>query len=178
MVRGTVPRGSLDHLRRQILLRLERSGATQTELAAAVGHTGSWLSMILRGQRGIQLPEIDRIAAFLEVSPSALFEDPDLDPSLLIGAEQNDAASKNRGTTTAEGAARLHQQRDIIARQLQTIDQYARSIDYALSLIEPAVRALERLATVQPARAKDRRAAPRRGADRSKRARSRAGGGR
>jgi transcriptional regulator with XRE-family HTH domain len=176
MVRGTVPRGSLDHLRRQILLRLERSGATQTELAAAVGHTGSWLSMILRGQRGIQLPEIDRIAAFLEVSPSALFEDPDLDPSLLIGAEKNDAASKNRGTT--EGAARLQQQREIIARQIQTIDQYARSIDYALSLIEPAVRALERLATVQPARATDRRAAPRRGADRSKRARSRAGGGR
>jgi transcriptional regulator with XRE-family HTH domain len=169
-------RGTLDHLRRQILRRLKQSGATQGELAKAVGHSGGWLSMILRGQREIKFAEIDRIAAFLEVSPSALFEDPDLDSSVLQEGTQHAAApSDPRSALVAD--ARLREQRAIIARQAQALDRHQRTIDDVLSFLQPAVRALAQLAPLESARPQDRRVAAGRRADQSKRTRS-AGGGR
>lgn len=176
-------RGTLDHLRRQILRRLELSGGTQAELARAAGHSGPWLSMILRGRRGIQITEIDRIAAFLEVTPAALFEDPDLDPSLLpardpVEVPSHASSSARTRSATAHSAARLQQLRQIIARHQQTIDRQQRTIDYVLSVLQPAVGALEQLAPMESARSADRGPATRRRTDRSGRDRSAGNGGR
>jgi transcriptional regulator with XRE-family HTH domain len=178
-------RGTLDYLRQQILLRLERSGRSQADLAKAVGHSPSWLSMILTGKRALQIAEIDRIAQFLEAPPSALFEDPDLDPALLLkpaeGAKKSAEGAKNAPPSIPRAAsyyeARLRNQREIIARYIHTIERQQRAIDAVAALLQPAVEALEQVAPIDTPHRADRHGATGRGADRSRRDRS-AGAGR
>jgi len=132
---------TIDRLRRQIQRLLKQRGATQAQLAAAVGHSAAWLSMILRGRRDIQISEIDKIAAFLEVTPARLLDDPDHEPILLRAILEEEA--KTYGTpadpsgTTHPLIQRLQHQREIIARYAQTIARQQRTIAYVLSQIGP-----------------------------------------
>jgi transcriptional regulator with XRE-family HTH domain len=174
-----VERNTLDFLRRQITRRLALNGATQAQLARAVGHTSQWLSMILRGKRGIRIVEIDKIAAFLECPPAALFEDPDLDAALILDASrkavQHGAPSAHARFSAHVAAQRLLQQREIITRLEHTIAHKQRTIDFFLGAVQPAIRVLEGLDPLESARAEDRRAPLRRSPHRSHRARTAAG---
>lgn len=66
---------ALTTLRIQIRQRLKQRQATQTALAQYVGRTDGWLSQVLAGKRSVRLPDLDRIAAFFNVTPAALFDD-------------------------------------------------------------------------------------------------------
>lgn len=158
--------GTLDALRRQILQRLAQSGTTQVDLAEAVGKSASWLSMFLRGKREIRFTEIDQIAAFFEVLPSALFTDPDL-PAVRPDKEQRHASRPLSYQT-----ARIKQQQELIKRQQEIIRHQQRTVDDAFSHLKPLVNALEKIATVDSSRAPSRGLGTRAGADRTRRPRS------
>jgi transcriptional regulator with XRE-family HTH domain len=160
-----VASGTLNALRRQILQRLAQRGSTQVELATACGKTGAWLSMVLRGKREPRFSEIDQIAAFFEVLPSALFTDPDL-PAARPGKERY--ASRPISYQTA----RIKQQQELIKRQQGIIKHQQRTVDDAFSHLKPLVNALEKIASVDASRFPSRRDGTRAGGDRTRRPRS------
>jgi len=171
-----VARSTLDHLREQIRRRLKQKGLTQRQLAEAVGHSGPWLSMILRGRRGIQIPEIDAIAAYLEATPSALFDDPDYDPRLNEGsgkAAQHGTSSPTRFPTPRTDGRLIEQLREIITRQQQALDRQQHAIEHVLGhCLHPAIEFLGETVHQVSAAPGDRLEPVRRRGDRSKRPRS------
>jgi transcriptional regulator with XRE-family HTH domain len=140
-----VASGTLNTLRRQVLLRLAQSGTTQGDLAKAVGKSASWLSMVLRGKREIRFAEIDQIAAYFKVSASTLFTDPDL--AVRPGKEERHATRP-----LSYQAARIKQQQELIERQQTIIEHQQRTVDDAFSHLRPLVSALEKIASVDAAR--------------------------
>jgi len=143
---------TLDRLRRQIRRRLMESKVTQQAFARAVGHSGQWATMVLRGQRGVGLDDIDRIAAYFGVSPTVLLEDPDLDSSLLPDTTTQPGAhraAKSDARLASHAHARIVQHRALIARQQTIIEHQQRVIDDALSHLKPLTRALESIASLE-----------------------------
>jgi hypothetical protein len=123
--------------------------------------------MVLSGKRGIRMPEIDRIAAFFHVLPSALFDDPDLT------APRRDATGKDarhaQTRSTSYAARRIKEQQELIRQQQQIIQNQQRGYDEALSYLEPLTDALVRIASVESAHPQDRRDLERPGKDRARR---------
>lgn len=52
---------------------LDREKVDHTALALFVGHKPSWLSKVLRGQRGVSIDDLDKIADFFDVTVRDLF---------------------------------------------------------------------------------------------------------
>src|SRR5580765_3474002 len=110
-------RGMLDALRQQIRQRLAASGTTQQELAKAVGRTGAWLSMFMKGRREIRFEDIEKIAAYFGVVPAVLFTDPDL-PPLRTGKDSRHAS---RTRPTSFQSARIEQLQQLVRQKDATI---------------------------------------------------------
>lgn len=67
-------RKTLVVLRENVRALLAARNESQTSLAQYCGHDKSWLNKFLNEGRGLQLPDLDRIAAFFGIEPYQLFQ--------------------------------------------------------------------------------------------------------
>lgn len=70
---------STARLRAQIAARLKARGQGQTAFAKSIGKSGTWISQILAGDRGVPLDALDEIAAAFAISPGELLDATKLD---------------------------------------------------------------------------------------------------
>jgi len=61
-------------LAENVIALLKERGHTQKDLADWCGHSGSWISDILKGERQFQMKDLDRVADFFGKSPYELMQ--------------------------------------------------------------------------------------------------------
>lgn len=81
------PRARLNlYFSRNIAARLAQRGETQRSMAEALGYTDGWAVRMLQGSRLPAWEDLERIAAFLGITPAVLFVDPE-SPAAVRGSD-------------------------------------------------------------------------------------------
>jgi transcriptional regulator with XRE-family HTH domain len=122
-------------VRENIRVLLAARNESQTTLAQYCGHDKSWLNKFLNEGRGIQIEDLDRIAAFFGIEPYQLFQ-----PGISRLTERRRGVDRRTGTERRIG----HTGR--LVRHLQSevnkLPRLARRADYDVDALPPEVRAI------------------------------------
>lgn len=127
---------SVARLRAQIAARLKARGQGQTAFAKSIGKSGTWISQILAGERGVPLDALDEIAEAFAISPGELLDSTKVDTW--------DSGSTHASTTSAATTRLLRRQQRIVERVLgleTTLDRIAAERVF-LEFLDTTLRAL------------------------------------